>query len=58
LVARSSPAMMLRTVDLPQPEWPMMAMNSPFSTLRLMSCSAQKEPRFEVKVMPMDSRLR
>src|SRR3954464_13621193 len=30
-LASSSPARMLRMVDLPQPEWPTMQTNSPFS---------------------------
>ena len=29
-----SPATIESTVDLPQPEWPMMLTNSPFATLR------------------------
>ena len=35
----SRPAMMFSTVDLPQPEWPMMEMNSPWSMRRLMPLS-------------------
>jgi hypothetical protein len=32
-----SPATMLSSVDLPQPEWPMIETYSPFSIVRLMS---------------------
>src|SRR4029450_7247276 len=43
----SRPATVWRKVDLPQPEWPMMATYSPCSTLRLMwaSTSLTIEPR-------------
>ena len=37
-VACVRPATMLSSVDLPQPEWPMMETNSPFSTSSVMSC--------------------
>src|SRR6476620_1658205 len=37
LVASSSPARMLRIVDFPHPECPMMQTNSPLSIVKLMS---------------------
>ena len=39
MVARVSPATMLSSVVLPQPEWPMMETNSPFSMPSVMSLS-------------------
>ena len=50
-VARSRPATMLSTVDLPQPEWPMSEMNSPRFTARLMPLSTGLVPPGPVKVM-------
>src|SRR4028119_1828959 len=43
-VGVSSPAMILRAVDLPQPEGPTSEMNSPSATSRLISCSAWTAP--------------
>ena len=39
LVGERKPAMVLSSVDLPQPEGPTMQRNSPFATSRLMSFS-------------------
>src|SRR5271166_4535182 len=47
-LARSSPAMMLSSVDLPQPEGPTSTVNSPFSISRSMPFSTSSAPnRFE-----------
>src|SRR5690606_11925597 len=43
-LASSRPAIRLRTVDLPQPEWPISETNSPRAMLRLMSLRAWKRP--------------
>jgi hypothetical protein len=37
-----SPAIRLSRVDLPQPEWPISATNSPLATVRLTFCSAER----------------
>jgi hypothetical protein len=43
-VARASPAIIDKTVDLPQPEWPRMATNSPVSILAFTSFTAMYGP--------------
>jgi ABC-type nitrate/sulfonate/bicarbonate transport system permease component len=43
--AVSSPARILRMVVLPQPEWPMMATNSPLSMAKLRSSKMTAEPK-------------
>ena len=43
--------MMRSRVDLPQPEGPISATNSPRSIVRSMSCNAMTEPRFAVNVL-------
>ncbi len=43
-VMRSRPAIMRRSVDLPQPEGPSSAVNDPLSTVRLMSSIAVTTP--------------
>src|SRR5208282_1491531 len=47
----SKPAMMLSSVDLPQPEGPTMATNSPSPTLKSMPSSTSSEPRPESKLL-------
>ena len=44
LVASSNPASRFSSVDLPQPEWPMIETNSPRRMLRLMFSRATKRP--------------
>ncbi|EWS62554.1 hypothetical protein Y695_04219 [Hydrogenophaga sp. T4] len=44
------PAIRLSRVDLPQPEWPINATNSPLATVRLMSLSAGNRPFLVLKV--------
>ncbi len=44
-VISSSPAIMLRSVDLPQPEGPTSTRNSPSSTEMLVSCSTCTLPK-------------
>src|SRR5688572_31924971 len=44
-VASSSPAMMRRSVDFPQPDGPTKITNSPSDTSRLMSCSTATLPK-------------
>ncbi len=43
-VGASSPAIMRKSVDLPQPDGPTSTTNSPSSTLRSMSASTLAEP--------------
>src|SRR5713101_2244165 len=50
-VASSSPATMLRSVDLPQPECPISETNSPERMSRLISSSAQNGPFFVSNTM-------
>src|SRR6476646_5630856 len=45
-VGSSIPAIMFMVVDLPQPEGPSSAMNSPSSTVRSIVFSAVKSPNF------------
>ena len=52
VVASMRPAIRLSSVDLPQPEWPISAMNSPFCTDRSMSRKATNGPRLVANVMP------
>jgi AmiR/NasT family two-component response regulator len=49
-VGRVRPAIRFNKVDLPQPLWPIKATNSPLATVRLMPCSAGKEPFLVLKV--------
>src|SRR5574343_1148490 len=56
-VGRVSPAIRFKRVDLPQPEWPIRAMNSPCAILRSISRSATNLPFFVVKVWPTFSML-
>ena len=49
-VGRVRPAMRLSRVDLPQPEWPISATNSPLATVRWMSRRAWKLPLGVLKV--------
>ena len=50
LVGVVRPAIRLSRVDLPQPEWPMSATNSPLAIVRWMSRSAGNRPLAVLKV--------
>ena len=53
-VGASRPANRFRTVDLPQPEAPTMATNSPRRTARVMSATATVAAEPEPKVLPTE----
>ena len=53
-----SPATMLSSVDLPQPECPMIETYSPLSIVRLMSFSTSVEALPRVKTLSMWSSFR
>src|SRR3989344_7272434 len=52
LVGVVSPAIRFKSVDLPQPEWPISATNSPLAIVRLMSRSAGNRPLAVLKACP------
>ena len=54
LVGSSMPAIMFMVVDLPQPDGPSSAMNSPSAMSRSMVFSAVKSPNFLVELVEMD----
>jgi hypothetical protein len=55
-VMSSSPAIIRRSVDLPQPEGPTKTTNSPCSSDRLMSRSTSTEPKdFETLISSTDA---
>jgi hypothetical protein len=58
LVVPVRPATMLSSVDLPQPEWPMIETYSPFSIVRLISFSTSVVALPRVKVLSMWSSFR